>query len=263
MNHTGSVLVPACLALFACAHDPLSAGGDAGDGAAGADGSASTGAPPDLAPASVDLGMACVQQEARPARWNVPRRASIALYRWTGLQCRYTIYDTERDELGVPKSPPLGCSGADCGSLWVEEAACIAHYAMCGARHESPQRGEPFVGIARLGVQCGGPDCPPGQECSFEITPNCRPADPGVPRRLRCDDILDCAQGTSCCVTEDGPYLVSSCLARCDPPRNATACSTDAECGPAERCCTAHPRYAVTASWLGVCTDHACEPALP
>lgn len=245
-------LVLLAVAVCGCAGAPASI-----DAATSADGTSTTEA------SAADAATAdCTAQDAHELPdFTSPEPSALARYRWSGLACRYEIYFTDSaPTTHAPISPPTGCVGADCPALFRSEDDCIARYAACGAVHETPMRGAAFVGARTVGVGCGSSLCPAGQECAFEITENCRPPSPTDTRRLRCDDVSDCAAGV-CCVGEDGPYVVSSCVTSCDPAQGSPVCSTDADCAATERCCTAEARYNFTVSSLGVCTAHACEPA--
>jgi hypothetical protein len=201
----------------------------------------------------------CAAQQVRSMSPTSEMRGQAVRFHWTGRSCLYTLFHTTL-VAGVAVDPPTSCVGRDCASLFTNEDVCIARYAACGAIREVPQRGVAFVGTPSAGVPCGSTRCSAGQECALGIlSPVCRTPSTTDARRLQCDDALDCEPSSRCCVSEDGPYVVSSCDPTCNPTRSALVCSSDADCTPGDYCCRALARYFFTVSTLGACTHHTCE----
>lgn len=200
----------------------------------------------------------CAAQIARPMRISSAPRAELFSWRWSGLSCVEERYTTERTN-GRPVFPPTGCEGPSCAALFEHENDCATAYAACGARVEQPRRGPAFARAATPDIACGVETCTLADGCYFGVTPGCGPRERGwYGAGLACDDASDCAAGTTCCVSDDGAYVLSSCRATCEADE-ARSCITDGDCGGGF-CCEALAHLPSVATSVGACTSRPCDP---
>jgi hypothetical protein len=209
---------------------------------------------------AADGGSACVAQVARPRAITGPRRAELFLWRWTGLSCVIDRYPTARSPEGRPVFPPTGCEGESCAVIFERERDCAARYAGCGAEVELPRRGPAFERAPTVDIRCGVESCAAETGCAWGVVPRCARATAGS--GLACDDDLDCTGGARCCVSDNGPYPITSCRTACEA-RETTTCVEDDDCGPGASCCQALAHQPTVRTSVGACTPRRCDPESP